>query len=109
MKDFGLSITRSPNYNPDYQQVIQELNDALFPTWFGLQKGYPIPFKHYPLLAWQADLNGDGAPELLFYQPDIAECCGGSESFILLQSVATPEGFRWQRADRDEVSSWGGC
>lgn len=108
-KDFELSITRSPRYNPAHHQHTQELNDELLPDWYGHNEGYPIEFKHYPLLVWQADLNSDGAPELLFYQPNTSECCGGSESYILLQSTATPEGYRWKQADRDEASTWGGC
>ncbi len=66
-------------------------------------------FQHHPRLFWQGDLNGDQVPDLIYYQPNTSECCGGSESFFLLLSNQKGEDWTWQQIAYDVLEAWGGC
>ncbi len=66
-------------------------------------------FHHYPRIFWQGDINGDLMPDLIFYQPNTSECCGGSERFFLLMSEQKEGNWEWHRVADDTLESWGGC
>ena len=70
---------------------------------------WPSSFYHHPRIFWQGDLNGDQMPDLIFYQPSVSECCGGSESFFLLMSEQKVGNWEWHRVADDTLESWGGC
>ena len=69
----------------------------------------PSYFHHHPRIFWQGDINGDQMPDLIFYQPNVSECCGGSESFFLLMSEQKAGNWEWHRVADDRLESWGGC
>lgn len=69
----------------------------------------PSYFHHHPRIFWQGDVNGDQMPDLIFYQPNISECCGGAESFFLLVSERKVGNWEWHRVADDTLESWGGC
>lgn len=71
--------------------------------------GGEFTFHHHPRLFWQGDLNGDSMPDLIFYQPNTSECCGGSESFYLLLSGQEGEDWSWHQVAYDVLEAWGGC
>ncbi|WP_367388535.1 SH3 domain-containing protein [Lewinella sp. LCG006] len=101
----GISYCRYPG---DYQQVPHQVLTPELST-STVEEALPSYFYHHPRIFWQGDLNGDQMPDLIFYQPNTSECCGGSESFYLLMSEQINGNWEWHRAAEDTLESWGGC
>ena len=66
-----------------------------------------LPMDH-PRLAWHGDINADGHPDLLFYQPNRSECCGGFQEYYLLVSEEA-ENLHYRKAAVTRVSPCFGC
>ncbi|MEL7223093.1 MAG: hypothetical protein AAGJ93_17345 [Bacteroidota bacterium] len=108
--ELGISKNASPGRYQDY--LDQSVSRALYEIWEadeGVEKYTPTEYYYHPRLFWQGDVNDDGAPDLLFYLPNLSECCGGSESYYLLLSHKNGDTWEWKRAANDTLEFWGGC
>ncbi len=104
--DYSLGISYY-EYPGDYRVMPDQMLTPELSTFF--LEELPFYFRHHPRIFWQGDINGDQMPDLIFYQPNISECCGGSESFFLLMSEQKPGSWEWHRVADDTLESWGGC
>lgn len=101
--DYQLGVVKNTHYRFDEPEPIQSLSAELLPEEWPVEEYGALSFFDHPQLCWQGDLNGDGAPDLVFYRPDTSESCGGSESYSLLVSEQTDGAWRWRKVSEDEI------
>ena len=99
---YQLGLTVNDYYRYAERQISQPFTDILYSTEEEHAHG-ERSFHNHPKLCWKGDLNGDGAPELLFYQPTNYDSCGGEESYYLLESRNTSQGWRWEKVSADTI------
>ncbi len=90
---------------------LNEENGVDLSRTLGTDQLYQYEYATYlgPRLVWQGDVNNDGFPDLIFYSPYMAECCGGSISYQLLVSKKINGQWQYKKAAMDEVFSCYGC
>lgn len=101
---YELSLLENGYYrNPD-QNVVQSITEELLnPEETMNGEVYRPDFFDHPQLCWSSDINGDGLPDMVFYEPMNHDACGGEESYILLVSEKTEHGWRWRKVSEDTI------
>lgn len=90
-------------YREDHQSLSPLLYTSDYEEDYYLEDGRS--YLYHPKIVWQADINNDQFPDLLFHRPNTLESCGGSEEYFLLLSRKTPSGeFTYEKVAEDFIS-----
>lgn len=109
--EFYLGISKNRYAGDFYETPGQKLTSEMMTEGYEYDGTYPpATFQYHPRIFWQGDLNGDQMPDLIFYKPNMSECCGGYEGyFLLLSEQKGTDNWEWHRAADDVLESFGGC
>lgn len=100
---YQLDMLRNPYERQTPPAPHQTISEQLtVKDWDG-HDHVPNEFFSHPRLCWEGDINGDGAPDLLFYRPNDSNCCGGSDGYFLLMSEENDGVWTWQTMAEDTI------
>ncbi len=101
---YELCLLENGSYYFSEDNVVQSISDELLEANVMFDgKPYRPAFYDHPQLAWTGDLNGDHLPDMVFYQPNNPEACGGAERYILLVSDIKAGQPRWHKVSSDTM------